>query len=71
MSDEAAREAGLVPVQYWQEIVEISAHSASGELTVRGLMDDLDEELPVWAAPPQEATVLRQSDTYGALVRER
>jgi hypothetical protein len=31
----------------WQEIVEISAHSASGELTLRGLMDDLDEELPV------------------------
>ncbi|MFI9771827.1 hypothetical protein ACIHJG_33915 [Streptomyces sp. NPDC052415] len=31
----------------WQEIVEISAHSASGELTVRGMMADLDEELPV------------------------
>ncbi|MGR4854883.1 hypothetical protein [Streptomyces sp. LARHCF252] len=31
----------------WQEIVEISAHAASGELTVRGIMDDLDEELPV------------------------
>ncbi|MER7577827.1 hypothetical protein [Streptomyces sp. NPDC126514] len=31
----------------WQEIVEVSAHSASGELTVRGMMDDLDEELPV------------------------
>ncbi|WP_432033699.1 hypothetical protein [Streptomyces antibioticus] len=31
----------------WQEIVEISAHSASGDLMVRGLMDDLDEELPV------------------------
>ncbi|WP_427168915.1 hypothetical protein ACQF4J_47740 (plasmid) [Streptomyces sp. C1-1] len=31
----------------WQETVEISAHSASGELTVRGMMDDLDEELPV------------------------
>ncbi|MFD9112344.1 hypothetical protein [Streptomyces bottropensis] len=31
----------------WQEIVEISAHSASGELMVRGMMDDLDEELPV------------------------
>ncbi|MER6633514.1 hypothetical protein ABT301_35770 [Streptomyces sp. NPDC000987] len=30
----------------WQEIVEISAHSASGELMVRGMMDDLDEELP-------------------------
>lgn len=30
----------------WQEIVEISAHSASGELMVRGIMDDLDEELP-------------------------
>jgi hypothetical protein len=91
----------------WQEIVEISAHSASGELTVRGIMDDLDEELPVlshhgpgnyrlrvhargrdtavdmtpdevtewylvhvWPAPPKEATVLRQRDTYGASVRE-
>ncbi|WP_405961309.1 hypothetical protein OG235_37245 [Streptomyces sp. NBC_00024] len=31
----------------WQEIVEISAYSASGELMVRGIMDDLDEELPV------------------------
>jgi hypothetical protein len=31
----------------WQEIVEISAHSASGELMVRGMMDDLDEGLPV------------------------
>jgi hypothetical protein len=31
----------------WQECVEISAHSASGDLMVRGLMDDLDEELPV------------------------
>ncbi|MEU8993131.1 hypothetical protein AB0C98_43265 [Streptomyces sp. NPDC048558] len=31
----------------WQDIVEISAHSASGELMVRGMMDDLDEELPV------------------------
>jgi hypothetical protein len=30
----------------WQEIVEISAHSVSGELMVRGIMDDLDEELP-------------------------
>jgi hypothetical protein len=30
----------------WQEIVEISAHSASGELMVRAIMDDLDEELP-------------------------
>ncbi|MER5942490.1 hypothetical protein ABT121_34925 [Streptomyces sp. NPDC001928] len=30
----------------WQEIVEISAHSASGELMVRVMMDDLDEELP-------------------------
>jgi hypothetical protein len=26
----------------WQEIVEISAHSASGELMVRAMMDDLD-----------------------------
>jgi MFS family permease len=26
---------------------EISAHSASGELMVRGIMDDLDDELPV------------------------
>ncbi|MFF0836654.1 MULTISPECIES: hypothetical protein [unclassified Streptomyces] len=31
----------------WEEIVEVSLHSASGELMVRGLMDDLDEELPV------------------------
>ncbi|MEU9575558.1 hypothetical protein AB0D62_38180 [Streptomyces massasporeus] len=31
----------------WQEIVEISAHSASGGLMVRAMMDDLDEELPV------------------------
>ncbi|MFE7934203.1 hypothetical protein ACFU6S_36920 [Streptomyces sp. NPDC057456] len=31
----------------WQECVEISAHSVSGYLTVRALMDDLDEELPV------------------------
>lgn len=31
----------------WQEIVEISAHAASGELMVRGIMADLDEELPV------------------------
>ncbi|MFF7975819.1 hypothetical protein [Streptomyces sp. NPDC007905] len=30
----------------WEEIVEISLHSASGELMVRGLMADLDEELP-------------------------
>ncbi|MEU6803945.1 hypothetical protein [Streptomyces neyagawaensis] len=31
----------------WQDIVEISAHAASGELMVRGMMDDLTEELPV------------------------
>ncbi|WP_328884737.1 hypothetical protein [Streptomyces sp. NBC_00299] len=31
----------------WQEIMEISTHSASSELMVRGMMDDLDEELPV------------------------
>ncbi|WP_328868676.1 hypothetical protein OHT76_00330 [Streptomyces sp. NBC_00287] len=31
----------------WQEIVEISAHSVSGELMVRSIMADLDEELPV------------------------
>ncbi|MGW3989250.1 hypothetical protein [Streptomyces sp. NPDC004830] len=30
----------------WQEIVEISARSASGELMVRGIMDNLDEDLP-------------------------
>ncbi|MEU7061999.1 hypothetical protein [Streptomyces sp. NPDC046197] len=30
----------------WDEIVEVSLHSASGDLMVRGLMDDLDEELP-------------------------
>ncbi|MEU5594755.1 hypothetical protein [Streptomyces sp. NPDC020298] len=29
-----------------EEIVEVSLHSASGELLVRGLMADLDEELP-------------------------
>ncbi|MFC9916063.1 hypothetical protein [Streptomyces sp. NPDC059862] len=41
-------EAEPAPVDgNWQEIVEISAHSASGELMVRGMMDDLDEELPV------------------------
>ncbi|MGW7405928.1 hypothetical protein ACWGI9_19700 [Streptomyces sp. NPDC054833] len=91
----------------WDEIVELSLHSLSGELMVRGLMDDLDEELPVlsfdgpgdyrlrihargrdtaidlapdeitewyliqvWPAPPQEAAVLRQTDSYGASVRE-
>ncbi|MER5942449.1 hypothetical protein ABT121_34685 [Streptomyces sp. NPDC001928] len=90
----------------WQEIVEVSAHCASGELMVRGMMDDLDEELPVlsfngpgdyrlrvhargrdtavdlapdevtewyliqaWPAPATEATVLRQTDIYGATVR--
>ncbi|WP_333760790.1 hypothetical protein [Streptomyces sp. IBSBF 2390] len=31
----------------WDEIVEVSLHSVSGGLMVRGLMDDLDEELPV------------------------
>ncbi|MBJ6636795.1 hypothetical protein H4K36_00360 [Streptomyces sp. DHE7-1] len=31
----------------WDDIVEVSLHSVSGELMVRGLMDDLDEELPV------------------------
>ncbi|MFJ4481479.1 hypothetical protein ACIP3D_03920 [Streptomyces longwoodensis] len=31
----------------WQEVVEFSAHSVSGDLMVRGLMADLDEELPV------------------------
>ncbi|WP_432056215.1 hypothetical protein [Streptomyces sp. bgisy022] len=31
----------------WQDIVEVSAHSVSGDLRVRGIMDDLDEELPV------------------------
>ncbi|MBY8846070.1 hypothetical protein [Streptomyces sp. SP2-10] len=30
----------------WDEIVELSLHSVSGELMVRGPMDDLDEELP-------------------------
>ncbi|MFJ3310887.1 hypothetical protein ACIPSA_49740 [Streptomyces sp. NPDC086549] len=91
----------------WDEIVEVSLHSVSGELMVRGLMDDLDEELPVlsfdgpgdyrlrihargrdtaidlapdeitewyliqvWPAPAQDAAVLRQTDTYGASVRE-
>ncbi|MEU7363344.1 MULTISPECIES: hypothetical protein [Streptomyces] len=33
--------------EVWEEIVEVSLHSVSGELRVRGLMDDLDEELPV------------------------
>ncbi|MET8980970.1 hypothetical protein ABZX85_35745 [Streptomyces sp. NPDC004539] len=33
----------------WEEIVEISARSVSGDLQVRGMMDDLDEELPVLA----------------------
>ncbi|MFG2123927.1 hypothetical protein [Streptomyces sp. NPDC048710] len=31
----------------WEEIVEVSLHSVSAERTVRGLMADLDEELPV------------------------
>ncbi|MFC8208880.1 MULTISPECIES: hypothetical protein [Streptomyces] len=90
----------------WQECVEISAHSASGDLMIRGLMDDLDEELPVlsfsgpgdyrlrvhargrdtavdlapdevtewyltqaWPAPAQPATVLNQTDAYGASIR--
>ncbi|MFF3336253.1 hypothetical protein ACFYWX_43240 [Streptomyces sp. NPDC002888] len=90
----------------WQEIVEVSAHSTSGDLMVRGLMDDLDEELPslsfsgpgdyrlrihargrdtaidlapdevtewyliqAWPAAAAPATVLRQSDDYGASVR--
>ncbi|MGW2748821.1 hypothetical protein [Streptomyces sp. NPDC001450] len=90
----------------WEEIVEVSLHSASGELMVRGLMDDLDEELPVlscagpgdyrlrihargrdtasdlapeevteyyliqaWPAPPRDARVLRQQDSYGASIR--
>jgi hypothetical protein len=92
----------------WQEIVEISAHSASGDLMVRGIMDDLDEDLPVlsfngpgdyrlrihargrdtavdlapdrvtewylihvWPAPARAATVLCQSDNYGASARAR
>ncbi|QNP68173.1 hypothetical protein IAG44_00950 [Streptomyces roseirectus] len=33
----------------WEEVVEISACSVSGDLQVRGMMDDLDEELPVLA----------------------
>ncbi|MER6039015.1 hypothetical protein ABT133_34790 [Streptomyces sp. NPDC001835] len=90
----------------WDEIVEVSLQSLSGELMVRGLMDDLDEELPVlsfdgpgdyrlrihargrdtatdlapdevtewylvqaWPAPPHDARVLRQTDSYGASVR--
>ncbi|MFF4041299.1 hypothetical protein [Streptomyces sp. NPDC001816] len=92
----------------WEEIVEVSLHSVSAELTVRGLMADLDEELPmlsfngpgdyrlrihargrdtaidlapdeitewyliqVWSAPGQEASVLRQTDSYGACVPAR
>lgn len=31
----------------WEEIAEVSLHSVSAEITVRGLMADLDEELPV------------------------
>ncbi|MGW1894209.1 hypothetical protein ACWCP6_28800 [Streptomyces sp. NPDC002004] len=38
---EAAPDAGD-----WQEIVEVSVHSPSGELLVSALMADLDEELP-------------------------
>ncbi|MFF8953515.1 hypothetical protein ACF09I_32630 [Streptomyces sp. NPDC014940] len=90
----------------WDEIVEVSLHSVSGELMVRGLMDDLDEELPVlsfdgpgdyrlrihargrdtaidlapdeiteyyliqvWPAPRHGASLLRQTDSYGASVR--
>ncbi|MDI1456477.1 hypothetical protein ACWDU8_05775 [Streptomyces sp. NPDC003388] len=84
----------------------MSLHSVSGELMVHGLMDALDEELPVlsfdgpgdyrlrihargrdtatdhapdevtehyliqtWPAPPHDARVLRQTDSYGASVR--
>jgi hypothetical protein len=32
---------------HWQEIVEVSAHSASGDLMIRGMTDDLDVQLPV------------------------
>ena len=31
----------------WQEIVEISARSLAGELMIRGVLDDLHEELPI------------------------
>jgi hypothetical protein len=31
----------------WEEIVEISLHSASGELEVREMMTDMERELPV------------------------
>ncbi|SOD91544.1 hypothetical protein [Streptomyces sp. Ag109_G2-15] len=92
----------------WDEIVELSLHAVSAELMVRGLMADLDEELPVlsfngpgdyrlrihargrdtaidlapdeitewyliqvWPAPAQDVVVLRQTDRYGASVRER
>ncbi|WP_159046409.1 hypothetical protein [Streptomyces sp. MMG1121] len=30
----------------WEEIVEVSLHSAAGDLVIRGLMSDLEEELP-------------------------
>ncbi|MCS0605223.1 hypothetical protein NX794_29020 [Streptomyces sp. LP11] len=90
----------------WDEVVELSLRSVSGELMVRGLMDDLDEELPVlsfdgpgdyrlrihargrdtaidlapdeitewyliqaWPAQAHDATVLRQTDSYGASAR--
>ena len=34
----------------WQEIVEVSVHTPTGELLVGALMDDLEEELPSPAA---------------------
>ncbi len=37
----------------WRDVLEVSAHSASGDLMVRGMMDDLDEELPVLSCRPR------------------
>ncbi|KAB1143435.1 hypothetical protein F7R91_24945 [Streptomyces luteolifulvus] len=34
----------------WQEIVEVSVHTPSGELLIGALMDDMEEELPSLAA---------------------
>ncbi|GAB2745612.1 hypothetical protein GCM10027072_47250 [Streptomyces bullii] len=45
-----ARARTAAPVRHGgdrQEAARVSAHSASRELLVRGIMDDLDGELPV------------------------
>ncbi|GAB7110249.1 hypothetical protein JCM4814A_85640 [Streptomyces phaeofaciens JCM 4814] len=44
-------------------------HSVSGELMMRGLMADLDEELPVWPAQRRDAMVLLPAGNYETCVR--